>query len=322
MAVEQLDEVLASAGPRSAVERGLSLLRGVGQDDTLDERAPLAEEHVLGAAQPDPLGSHPPCAVGVRAGVGVGPHPQSAYAVGVREQPVDCPDHVSGALVDLLQRGVQPLLEVEHHRGGHAPGARRRRPRRSSRRWRARRPRCTVTPPAVATSPAASTSSDSAPQTAVLPMPRATTAACEVLPPRLVRMPVAAIMPSRSSGLVSLRTRSTRSPRAFHSTAVAESKTTLPTAAPGEAAMPLVKRFRSADAVELREHQLRQLGAGDPFERLVHGDQLLVDELGCDPEGRRCGALADAGLEHPQLAPLDGELDVAQVAVVGLERAA
>ena len=49
---------------------------------------------------------------------------------------------------------------------------------------------------------------------AVLPMPRATTAACEVLPPRLVRMPAAAIMPSRSSGLVSRRTRTTSSPRA------------------------------------------------------------------------------------------------------------
>ena len=39
-----------------------------------------------------------------------------------------------------------------------------------------------------------------------------------------------------------------------------------------------------------------------------------------DAERRAGGALADAGLQHPQLAALDGELDVAQVAVVVLQR--
>ena len=57
--------------------------------------------------------------------------------------------------------------------------------------------------------------------------------------------------------------------------------------------------------VEAREHQLRQLRAGDPLQRLVHVDQALVDELGRDPERRRRGALADPGLQHPQLAALD-----------------
>ena len=51
-------------------------------------------------------------------------------------------------------------------------------------------------------------------------MPRATTAAWLVLPPRLVRMPWAAIMPSRSSGLVSRRIRMTCSPDRDHFTAV------------------------------------------------------------------------------------------------------
>ena len=54
--------------------------------------------------------------------------------------------------------------------------------------------------------------------------------------------------------------------------------------------------------------------------RLVHVDQALVDELRGDPERGTRGALADAGLQHPQLAALDGELDVAQVAVVVLQR--
>ena len=78
-------------------------------------------------------------------------------------------------------------------------------------------------------------------------MPRATTAACEVLPPRAVRMPAAAIMPSRSSGLVSRRTSTTRSPRSPHALAVAESNTARPTAAPGEAAIPLVSSSRGAE---------------------------------------------------------------------------
>ena len=65
-----------------------------------------------------------------------------------------------------------------------------------------------------------STSSSSAPHTQVLPIPRATTAAWLVLPPRLVRMPSAAIIPFRSSGLVSRRTRMTFSPDRLHFTAV------------------------------------------------------------------------------------------------------
>src|SRR3712207_7393448 len=48
---------------------------------------------------------------------------------------------------------------------------------------------------------------------------------------------------------------------------------------------------------------------------LVHVDEALVDQLGGDPEGGRRRPLADAGLQHPELVALDGELDVAQVAV-------
>ena len=46
-----------------------------------------------------------------------------------------------------------------------------------------------------------------APATQHLPMPRVTTAACEVMPPREVRMPAATSMPAISSGVVSPRTR-------------------------------------------------------------------------------------------------------------------
>ena len=77
-------------------------------------------------------------------------------------------------------------------------------------------------------------------------MPRATTAAWLVLPPRLVNTPFAAIMPSRSSGLVSRRTSTTDSPAACRLTATAESNTAAPTAAPGDAARPLASSFFSA----------------------------------------------------------------------------
>ena len=107
-------------------------------------------------------------------------------------------------------------------------------------------PSLMTTPPGAVTRPArVSTSSSSAPQTQVLPIPRATTAAWLVLPPRLVRMPLAAIIPCRSSGFVSRRTRMTASPAAARSTAFAESNTALPTAAPGEALTPVVIFFGS-----------------------------------------------------------------------------
>jgi len=53
-------------------------------------------------------------------------------------------------------------------------------------------------------------------------------------------------MPPRSSGLVSRRMRMTSSPFSAQRTAVAESKTARPTAAPGEAARPLATSVRGA----------------------------------------------------------------------------
>ena len=60
-------------------------------------------------------------------------------------------------------------------------------------------------------------------------------------------MPWEAIMPPRSSGLVSVRTRMTRSPRSAHSAASLEFSTIRPTAAPGLAATALVRRVTSPD---------------------------------------------------------------------------
>ncbi len=85
-----------------------------------------------------------------------------------------------------------------------------------------------------------------APATQHLPMPRATTAAWDVMPPVAVRMPCAAFMPPMSSGLVSLRTRITFSPAAAFISASSAVKTTLPVTAPGLAGRPRAITSRGA----------------------------------------------------------------------------
>ncbi|MPN53426.1 hypothetical protein SDC9_201090 [bioreactor metagenome] len=77
------------------------------------------------------------------------------------------------------------------------------------------------------------------PETQQVPMPRATTAAWLVMPPRTVRMPWELCIPSMSSGLVSSRTRITFLPRPTHFITSSAENTTRPVAAPGEAGKPL-----------------------------------------------------------------------------------
>mmetsp|Transcript_11490 Transcript_11490/g.20875 ORF Transcript_11490/g.20875 Transcript_11490/m.20875 type:complete len:201 (-) Transcript_11490:1401-2003(-) len=105
-----------------------------------------------------------------------------------------------------------------------------------------------ITSPSLNTSPvllmvavfaSSSISSSPQPQTQGFPQPRATTAACDVMPPRAVRTPSAAHIPPTSSGDVFSRTRITFSPSALRSSAVLASKTIFPTAAPGPPARPV-----------------------------------------------------------------------------------
>ena len=60
----------------------------------LDELAALAEEHVLGPAQPDALGAEPTGAGGVRRGVRVGADLQAAVLVGVLDEAGDGADQL------------------------------------------------------------------------------------------------------------------------------------------------------------------------------------------------------------------------------------
>ena len=72
--------------------------------------------------------------------------------------------------------------------------------------------------------------------------------------------------------------------------------------------------------VELRVQELVELSGIDAAHGLLAGDQTLLDHLDGNAQGGGGGALAHAGLEHPELALLDGELDIAHIAIVILER--
>ena len=149
-------------------------------------------------------------------------------------------------------------------------------------------------------------------------MPRATTAAWEVMPPRTVRMPWEAAMPSMSSGEVSRRTRTTFSPRSAHSLASSAVKTTWPQAAPGEAARPVPIGLGGLQGggVKLGMEQGVQLLGLHAQNGLLLGDHALVHQVHGDLQGGGGGALAVAGLEHVELAVFNGELHVLHVPVV------
>ena len=146
----------------------------------------LAVEHVLGAEQADALGAEAAGHLGVVGRVGVGPHAQRAVLV--------------DDLHELLEAGV--FRGVDHLQGpgvGQAPGAVERDHVAFLERRRAGGQglggHVDLQAPA--------------PTMQHLPQPRATSAAWLVMPPRAVRMPSAARIPSTSSGLVSSRTRIT-----------------------------------------------------------------------------------------------------------------
>ncbi len=159
------------------------------------------------------------------------------------------------------------------------------------------------------------------PATQHLPMPRATTAAWLVIPPRAVRMPLATFMPPMSSGLVSMRTRMTALPSLAQTSASSALKTIWPVAAPGLAGRPLAMTLAAFSALGSKvgcRSWSRLLGL-DAEEGFLLGDHAFLDQVHRDLDGRRRGALAVAGLEHEQHALLDRELHVLHVAIVLLQ---
>ena len=94
------------------IERCPLVRLALGEDQPLDVLAPLAEEHVLGAAQADPLGPEAPRPLGVLAVVGVGAHAEAAGAVRVGDDPV----HGCHQRIGI---GLDRALEVLHDRAGY-----------------------------------------------------------------------------------------------------------------------------------------------------------------------------------------------------------
>ena len=152
-------------------------------------------------------------------------------------------------------------------------------------------------------------------------MPRATTAAWDVMPPRVVRIPSAACMPWMSSGEVSTRTRMTLWPAFLAASASSELNTISPQAAPGEAGRPDAKILRSAFGSIIGMEQLVERGRLDAHDRPLPRDQAFACELHRDAQRRLRGALAVARLEHPELAGLDREFHVLHVTVMLFENA-
>ena len=151
-------------------------------------------------------------------------------------------------------------------------------------------------------------------------MPRATTAACEVMPPRVVRMPSAACMPWMSSGEVSTRTRMTflpsalrRSPRRPRT----RSRRRRARARPAG-------RWRSPCA--RRRDRWSDAGAGRARpDRRAHRlflarDQPFVGQLDRDRSAALAVRLPARVCSIHSLPCSTGELEVLHVAVVLLER--
>jgi hypothetical protein len=112
--------------------------------------------------------------------------------------------------------------------------------------------------------------------------------------------------------LVSVRTRITASPFAAWATADCESKTTLPTAAPGLAPIPVARR--AAVTGSSKRGNISSAGPAPLAQPKASSIDITPssNELGGDPE-RGGGTLAHPRLQHPQLPALNGELDIAQV---------
>ena len=85
--------------------------------------------------------------------------------------------------------------------------------------------------------------------------------------------------------------------------------------------MPLATKVRSAFSSKLGNMSCASWAPVTRRSGLVEADQAVVGHVLGDAESGRRGTFTDPGLQHPELAALDRELDVAHVAVVVLEGA-
>ncbi len=150
-------------------------------------------------------------------------------------------------------------------------------------------------------------------------MPRATTAACEVMPPVRVSTARAACMPWMSSGLVSARTRITDSPALPRRTASSASNTMRPLAAPGDAGSPRASRVFWRIGIDLRMEELvGELGL-DPQHGSIAIDQPSPTISTATRSAASAVRFALRVCSTQSFPSCDRELDVLQVAEVALQ---
>ena len=71
--------------------------------------------------------------------------------------------------------------------------------------------------------------------------------------------------------------------------------------------------------IELRVQQSVNLIGGDAHDGGFSGDQAFVRHIYSHSDGCLGGALSGTGLPHPQLAALDGELDILHIVIMELK---
>lgn len=156
---------------------------------------------------------------------------------------------------------------------------------------------------------ALSTRSPSTPQTAGLPAPRATTAACEAMPPLPVSTAVAASIPGTSAGVVSCITRTVCAFGGQFEGAFAGQGDRACRGARGRG-QPPCQEFLVAGQLQLRVQEFLHLGGADPAYRRVLVEGAVTDQV--DRQAHR-GAQRRAALrrggEQRDLAVADLEVD-------------
>ena len=292
----------------------------LGQDDALNQRTTRAQEHMLGTAQADALCTELQCALRVLGGVGVGAHLQATHLVGVGEDAVDGLDQFGGTGIASCcsQASFEAVAQVGGHRGvGHGDLT------------QEDLTGLAIDCDGVFAGQDAACDGDgsglgvdlksfSATDTGLTHAARnhsgvrglATAGGQNALGCDHTGQVVGVGFAADQHALDACCC------RGLGLSIVEDDAADGCTRGGGHTAS---NEFLGCRCIELREHQLGELVTGHAAQGLVAGDELFVDQLDGDAEGGGSGTLADTGLEHPQLAALDGEFDVAQVAVVGLE---
>ena len=164
-------------------------------------------------------------------------------------------------------------------------------------------PSRTTMSPTVSVRAASSICALSTPATQGLPMPRATTAACEVMPPCAVTTPWAWIRPWMSSGVVSQRTSTTASPAAPAPLGGVGVEHGGADRRAGRGVQAARDRLGLDRRVEPRVQQLVELARVDAQDGLVGRDHALGHELAHDAQRGLRRALGGARLQHVEACP-------------------